>query len=259
MSQFHRSLFDVVPSLGVTRHHMLSRHRHPHLARHREMFGSGHEPYLGWECFMELFLETHGLLSEETVHSLDRELSENLTDLPNVPPSARLGHRLRINGISEFEVEFQEFILTRHRRRGEGEDPDCIAQMPHGPINFRHMSLNRLLRLFRELRRARRTDKWNTLAQAFLARCDGWFYPRFIRNEDPLDLSGLGVPEETKWTTIVEPTHDVPLTSWDEWREQGRSAEACDLQDLASDGSSFAPSRKRKAPGDVSPESVQRP
>ena len=152
MSQFHRSLFDVVPSLGVTRHHMLSRHRHPHLARYREMFGSGHEPYIGWECFMELFLETHGLLSDETVHPLDRELSENLTDLPNVPPSARLGYRLRINGISEFEVEFQEFILTRHRRRGEGSDPDYIEQMPYGPINFRHMPLNRLLRLFRELR-----------------------------------------------------------------------------------------------------------
>ena len=49
--------------------------------RYREQHGSGEEPHLGWEYFMQGFLRRHNLIDSHQVAEIDQEISKNRTDM----------------------------------------------------------------------------------------------------------------------------------------------------------------------------------
>ena len=132
--------------------------------------------------------------------------------IDNVPRPAALGMRLRINGLTPFEAEFQEFIHDRYRHANRPDRMDELSSpgqksnlqvVLHGLMHFRMMPLNDLLVLFRQIRSESRGDHWDLLAQAFLSRYDGWFYPYFIRHEEPLDLRRQEWPIPGQWVDDI--------------------------------------------------------
>ena len=174
-------------------HHTLHAHgMHDLQPDYREIHGSGPEPYLGWDYFMNLFLAEHELHHLER-HSTDLTLDEQREVLAALwPEYQRSGYHLGYNRTMDtnptaLEVHIVKTILTLLDANTESQSKPELEDWDLS-LRFRHQRLAGLIRLFRSIHQAKRSDPLGVLAHSFLARYDGELFPHYLIPPEQVSL-----------------------------------------------------------------------